>query len=74
MESRHWTGDDDREAYLDCTEDVETCGCTACRDWREHHLEGEDCEPPEPDGETYRGGEAEAARWADQMATLRLKR
>lgn len=31
-------------------------------------------EPSEPDGEDFRGGEAEAARWADQMATLRLKR
>ena len=50
-----------------CTEDFETCECPACREWRDNR------EPPELDGETFRGGEA-AAYNAEQMAAWqRLK-
>lgn len=67
MESRHWTGDDDREANMECTDEAETCGCKDCRDWRENR------EPDDADGEAFRGGEAAAYEREQQVAAQRLK-
>ena len=82
MESRHWTGDDNRDSLApdpdahercpDCGEHVDDgcakdCGCKACRD-------RDAAEPPEPDGEAFRGGEAAGYLAEQQAAAMRLKR
>ena len=52
-----------------CTEDFDTCECPACREWRDNR------EPPEADGEAFRGGEAAAFEAEQTLRVLRtLKR
>lgn len=65
-ESKHWTGDDDRDEG--CSDNAETCECPECREWRDNR------EPGDADGEAFRGGEA-AADARDAMAdALKVKR
>lgn len=66
MESKHFTGDDDRDEG--CSDNAETCECPECRKWRDNR------EPGDAGGEAFRGGEAAAYDRAQQADAQRLKR